>query len=438
MSTDFLALAFAIFLVFLNGFFVAAEFSLVKLRETRVKAIMRHHGWRGRMLARVHNQLDAYLSACQLGITLASLGLGWIGEPAFAHLLEPVFVWFGVADPNIVKGVSFAFAFLTISYLHIVVGELAPKTMAIRTAETVGLWTAPPLFAFYWLMFPLIYVLNASANQILRRTGLSDGTHSEGHFTADELRLVLRNSPDDGQFTEEEWRVLSKALDFRKLTVKDLMRPFNEAIVLHQEDGFEKSLQTIVTYRYSRYPLVDDDGKLVGVVYLKDVLVALQRGQQIDDLIRIARPAITATPEMPAIELFRKFQQGAPHFAVVSYVDGEPQGFITVDNLLNAIVGEIRDEHRRSHEDWIELDDGSLLGKGSLPLYTLERELGTDIPSERAETIAGLVLWKNGDFPTEGQTIEFEKFDVQVKRIKAGKISTVRVFPKTLDYAEGL
>lgn len=430
MSSDLWALLFAIFLVFLNGFFVAAEFSLVKLRETRVKAIMRHHGWRGRMLARVHSQLDAYLSACQLGITLASLGLGWIGEPAFAHLLEPVFAWFDIGDEKIVTGVSFAFAFLTISYLHIVVGELAPKSMAIRTAETVGLWTAPPLWAFYWLMFPLIYVLNASANAILRRFGLTDAAHWEGHFTAEELRLVLRSSPSDDQFNEDEWKILSKALDFRKLTVRDLMRPFNEAVVLHQEDSFEKSLQTIVTYRYSRYPLLDQEGKLAGVVYLKDVLVALQRGQIVTDLQRIARPAITATPEMPANELFRKFQAGAPHFAVVSYLDGEPQGFITVDNLLNAIVGEIRDEYQRSPQDWIHLDDGSLLGKGSLPLYTLERELGIDIPSERAETIAGLVLWKLGDFPQEGATIEFEKFDVQVKKLRAGKIATVRILPK--------
>ena len=428
MITDFSAILFAIFLVFLNGFFVAAEFSLVKLRETRVKAIVRTHGWRGRMLARVHHSLDAYLSACQLGITLASLGLGWVGEPAFAHLLEPLFVWLDIGDVKIVKGVSFAFAFITISYLHIVVGELAPKSMAIRTAESVGLWTAPPLFFFYWGMYPLIYVLNHSSNFILRKIGLTEH-HQEGQFTADELRLVLREAPGDGQFTDDEWKILSKALDFRQLTVRDLMRPMNEAVVLHQSKTIAQNMETMLTHRYSRYPLLNDDGMLIGVVHLKDVFVCLQRGQELTDFSRLMRPAQTVAPEMRAADLFRLFQKGSPHMAVVAYLDGLPQGFITVDNLLSAMVGEVQDEFKRSHNDWTRLDDGSLIGKGSLPIYTLERALGIDIYSERAETIAGLVLWKHGDFPKEGDTIAFEHFNIIVKKVKSGKILNVKVEP---------
>ena len=175
---NILLIVAALFLVALNGFFVAAEFGLVKLRQTRIRAIVKTQGLRGRILATVHNQLDAYLSACQLGITLASLGLGWIGEPAFASLLEPLFALLGVSSPELIHGVSFVFAFVIISFLHIVVGELAPKSMAIRNPERIGLWCAMPLYGFYWTMYPAIWLLNLSANWVLRITGLG-GVH--GH-----------------------------------------------------------------------------------------------------------------------------------------------------------------------------------------------------------------------------------------------------------------
>ncbi len=163
MSNNLFLIAVAFFLVVLNGFFVAAEFALVKLRQTRVKAISKVYGFRGKILAKVHTQLDAYLSACQLGITLASLGLGWVGEPAFAGLLEPVFSYAGVQSPELIHGISFASAFFTISYLHIVLGELAPKSFSIREPELVSVWTSVPLYAFYWVMYPAIWILNNSS-----------------------------------------------------------------------------------------------------------------------------------------------------------------------------------------------------------------------------------------------------------------------------------
>ncbi len=172
------ALIGALFLVALNGFFVAAEFGLVKLRQTRVQSLAAKHGMRGRLLAKVHGRLDAYLSACQLGITLASLGLGWIGEPAFAELLTPVFSLLGVESEKLIHGISLFFAFSCISFLHIVVGELAPKSLAIREAEKVSLWAATPLYGFYWAMYPAIWVLNTSANAVLKLAGL-DADH--GH-----------------------------------------------------------------------------------------------------------------------------------------------------------------------------------------------------------------------------------------------------------------
>jgi CBS domain containing-hemolysin-like protein len=429
---NLLLIALALLLVLLNGFFVAAEFGLVKLRQTRVKAIARTWGMRGRMLARVHGSLDAYLSACQLGITLTSLGLGWVGEPAFARLLEPLFELLEVDDPRIVHGVSFLIAFSLLSYLHIVVGELAPKSMAIRRPEIVSLWTAAPLYAFYWLMYPAIWLLNHSSNRILHWMGLDTSHNHDAHYSVEELKLILRSSRASNDFTADEWRVLAQALDFRDLEVSDLLRPINEAVTLERHAALEDNLDRIAQYRFSRYPLVDEGGAVLGIVHLKDVFIALRHGDAID-LEKLARPAVMILPSLPAMELFRRFQQGAPHFAIVAHEDGRPLGFVTLDNLLGALVGEIRDEFKRSSNEWTKLDDGSLMGKGSLPIFTLERVLGLDIPSENADTVGGLVLWKLGELPKEGQRIEFDSFAIVVKKMSGPRILLLRVYPKQLD-----
>lgn len=434
-----LALIIAAFLlVLLNGFFVAAEFSLVKLRQTRVRAMAKTLGWRGAVLRRVHSDLDAYLSACQLGITLASLGLGWIGEPAFARLLEPAFAALGVSDPEVIHGISFLIAFVTISYLHIVVGELAPKSWAIRNPESVGGWTATPLYAFYWLMYPAIWLLNRSANWLLRTVGLASDGHHDAHYSVEELKLILRSGKSDDQVTGNEWRVLAQALDFRDLEVADLLRPFAEASSLYRDLSLDENLERIAQHRFSRYPLLDSDGKVIGIVHVKDLLIAMHKGALPADLDEIARPAPIVDAGMPATELFRRFQQGAPHLAVANYKDGRPRGFLTLDNLLGALVGEIRDEFRRTSNEWIKLDDGSLMGKGSLPIFTLERTLGLDIESENAETVAGLVLWKLGELPKEGERIAFSNFDVVVKKMQGPRILLVRVYPhrdETADFS---
>src|SRR5690606_17444763 len=188
MLDNLLYIIVALLLVLLNGFFVAAEFGLVKLRQTQARALADAHGWRGRVLISVHQHLDAYLSACQLGITFASLGLGWVGEPAFARLLEPLFAHFGGVGADTLHVVSFVFAFTVISFLHIVLGELAPKSLAIRRTEPVALWTAAPLYAFYWIMYPAIRVLNASANATLRLAGVSVEQQHEARYSREELK----------------------------------------------------------------------------------------------------------------------------------------------------------------------------------------------------------------------------------------------------------
>jgi CBS domain containing-hemolysin-like protein len=415
----------------LNGFFVAAEFGLVKLRATRVRSLAKVGGLRGRLLVAVHQNLDAYLSACQLGITLASLGLGWVGEPAFAQILEPLLTAIGIESAEWIHSISLFFAFFVISFLHIVVGELAPKSMAIRTPERVSLWTAPALYLFYWMMFPAIWVLNKSANAVLRWLGLDASHGSDAHYSPEELKMILRGSHASKQLTPDEWSIMAQMLDFGDLEISDLMRPINEVVAMYKDVSLEENMATAARNRFSRYPYIDSDGETVlGMLHLKDLFLAQQSGKSLDDLSKHLRHVEYVPPNTPALELFRRFRKGAPHFAMVGYRDSKPVGFLTLDNLLSALVGQIRDEFRQNDNDWTLLDDGTLIGKGSLPLFTLGIALGIDLDNEEVESIGGLIMQVLGDLPEEGQKIEFPQFDVVVKKMNGPRIILVRVHPK--------
>jgi CBS domain containing-hemolysin-like protein len=431
-----LLVVLALFLVALNGFFVAAEFGIVTLRKTRIRAIAKTSGVRGRILAKVHSQLDAYLSACQLGITLASLGLGWVGEPAFAALLEPLFGIVGITSDKIIHGVSFVFAFGVISFLHIVVGELAPKSLAIRMPEAIGLWSALPLYGFYWAMYPAIWLLNGSATLVLRLAGLSGAGGHDAHYSTDELKLILRTSQPGEKFTRDERHILAQSLDFGKMTVSDLMRPINEVIALYENRSVQENLETVRRNRLSRYPYFDANGEdVLGVIHLKDLFLAQQSGKAISDLADYLRPVEIISARTPAPDIFRRFKTGAPHFAMIGEKGKRPVGFITLDNLLGAMVGEIRDEFRLNENDWLTQPDGTLIGKASLPIFSLERALGIDINNEEmgldeVESVGGLLMVKLGDIPTQGQRIEFPRFDVVVKKMNGPRIVLVKVIPR--------
>lgn len=419
----------ALGLVALNGFFVAAEFGLVKLRNTRVRALGKLGGIRGPLLAKMHAGLDNYLSACQLGITLASLGLGWVGEPAFARLLEPAFSFIGIESQRIIHGISFFFAFFTISYLHIVVGELAPKSLAIRMPEKVSLWVALPLYCFYWAMYPAIWALNKSSNAVLRFAGLAGGHVHDNHYSSDEIKLILRSSNATDNFSRDEWNILAQTLDFRELEVSDLMRPFSEVIALSRSKSLAENMEIACRHRFSRYPLLDTDGSMLGMVHLKDLFLAQQSGKKVEDLTKFLIRVEHVAPTVSALTLFRRFRDGAPHFAIVGNKGERPLGFLTLDNLLSALVGQIRDEFRQTENDWTRLDDGSLIGKGSLPLQTLERALGIDIDNDEVDSVGGLLMHTLGDIPQEGQKLVFDGFSVVVKKMSGPRIVLVRVFP---------
>jgi len=428
---DFGLILFALFLVLLNGFFVAAEFAMVKLRATKVEAIAKEHGWRGHILRKVHNQLDAYLSACQLGITLASLGLGWVGEPAFAHLLEPVLAAAGIQSQAVVHGIAFFTAFFLISYLHIVVGELAPKSWAIRKPELLSLWTAAPLYLFYWAMYPAIYLLNASANAILRFAGQGEpGSHHEHHYSREELKLILHsNSALDP--ANRDIKVLASAVEMSELEVADWSNSREDLVQLEHDASLADILEVIRRHKYSRYPVYDSEqGDYIGLLHIKDLLLALASDESLAQhfAIRdILRPLESVPRYLPLNVLLDQFRQGGAHFVLVEEGDHKVVGFLTMEDVLEVLVGDIQDEHRKTERGILAYQPGKLLVRGDTPLFKLERLLGVDLDHIEADTLAGLIYETLKRVPEENEELLMGDLQIVVKKMRGPKIVLAKV-----------
>ncbi|MDH1670944.1 hemolysin family protein [Stutzerimonas stutzeri] len=428
---DFGLILFALFLVLLNGFFVAAEFAMVKLRATKVEAIASRHGWRGHILRTVHQQLDAYLSACQLGITLASLGLGWVGEPAFAHLLEPLLAGIGIQSPALVHGIAFFTAFFIISYLHIVIGELAPKSWAIRKPELLSLWTAVPLYLFYWLMYPAIYLLNASANAILRIAGQGEpGAHHDHHYSREELKLILHSNrardPSNPQI-----QVLASAVEMSELEVVDWANSREDLLQLEHDAPLAEILEIIRRHKYSRYPVYDSArGEYVGLLHIKDLLLALAADDRLAEhfcLDELLRPLERVSKHMPLASLLEQFRQGGAHFVLVEEGDHKVIGFLTMEDVLEVLVGDIQDEHRKTERGVLAYQPGKLLVRGDTPLFKLERLLDIDLDHVEAETLAGLVYETLKRVPDEDEVLQVEGLQIVIKKMRGPKIVLAKV-----------
>lgn len=428
---DFGLVLFALFLVLLNGFFVAAEFAIVRLRATKVEALAQAHGWRGHILRTVHNQMDAYLSACQLGITLASLGLGWVGEPAFAHLLEPLLAAIGIESPKLVHGIAFFTAFALISYLHIVVGELAPKSWAIRKPELLSLWTAAPLYLFYWAMYPAIFLLNASANAILRIAGQGEpGPHHEHHYSREELKLILHSSRGSNP-SDQDMRVLASAVELGELEVVDWANSREDLVSLPLTAALDEVFSVFRRHKYSRYPIYDDNsGEFVGVLHIKDLLLHLSLLEMLPSALKLAElmhPIERVGRHMPLSNLLEQFRQGGSHFALVEEADGKVIGYLTMEDVLEALVGDIQDEHRKAERGILAYQPGKLLVRGDTPLAKVERLLGVDLDHVEAETLAGLVYETLKRMPEEEEVLEVDGLRIIVKKMKGPKIVLAKV-----------
>ena len=424
-------LLLALVLLLCNAFFVAAEFGMVRLRATRVATIKDSHGLRGRTLFRVHQHLDAYLSACQLGITLSSLSLGWIGEPAFAYLIEPLLSSLGIGSVKLISIISFLMAFSLLSFLHIVVGELMPKSLAIRQAEKVSLWTVVPLCAFYWMMYPAIWLFNSCSNFFLKKLGLAATHEGTDSYSSEEIKILLHSSHLHGELTQEEVKIIEHTLDFADLKVTELMRPREEMVMLDIKEPVESIMKTLMHYRYSRYPVYDPETQhVLGVIHVKDILPTLYLQGEITELKSFIRPILKVSNNELALDLLRKFREGAPHFALVYNRYKSLNGFVTLDNLLQVMIGRIKDEFNLTEVDWVKQADGSIIIKGSCSLYSLEQALHCEIDTKDKDidTLSGLILHRLGALPKEGTRLEFKEFSGVIESVQGSRIAKVRVY----------
>jgi len=415
----------AFILVLLNGFFVAAEFALVKLRATKTPSLAKKNGLRGRVLLQVHSKLDAYLSACQLGITLASLGLGWVGEPAFAHLIAPILQAIGINNNELIHAVAFISAFALISFLHIVVGELAPKSLAIRNPERLALATAVPLYAFYWLMYPAIYMLNASSNIILKLLG-HQNHHDDSNYSRDELKLILHSSR--AHKYSNDMQVVAQAIELAELEAVDWANSREDLIYLETSMDKDKLAQIFKRHKYSRYPVFDTENhQFIGLLHIKDWLVQLLEKNDDFDLTEHLHPLEFVSRSMPLTTLLEKFRTGQSHFALITSADNKVIGYLTMEDVLETLVGDIQDEHKRSDRSILTYKPGKLLMRGDTPLFKLERLLKIDLEHIEAETLAGLIYDQIKRVPNEDEVIETCGLRIIIKKMRGPKIVLAKV-----------
>jgi CBS domain containing-hemolysin-like protein len=409
-------------LVFLNGFFVASEFALVKVRSTQLDAIDEVDK-KVALARRLTSHLDAYLSATQLGITLSSLALGWIGEPYVASLIRPILIHIGISAPGIVKAVSIAVGFSIITYLHIVLGEVTPKWLGIQKALVISLWISPPLHLFYTIFRPAIWFLQASATWIMKsvyRTNPVTGTelaHSE-----EELRVILTENEDPADDTELGNELLINALDFRRRVVRDIMTPRGDVIYLDMQDSFDANVQVAIESGHTRFPLVQGHlDNTIGLIHIKDLMREMKFDRH--DLLAIKRELMPVPEFMPLQKLLRQFLAKRSHFAVVVDEYGGAVGIVTLDNVVGELVGEIKDEFDLEQvKEFVRINDEEFVVQGQLVLYELKDLANLELENAEVSTIGGYVVQLLGHLPKQGEQVQIDGYLVTITQTDGRRI----------------
>ena len=420
----------ALVLVVLNGFFVAAEFALVRVRSTSVDQLADEGRAGADTLQAAMGSLDDYLAVTQLGITIASLGLGWAGEPAVASLVEPVLG--PVLPPDILHLVSFALGFGFITFLHVVFGELAPKTIAIARAERIALLVAPPLKLFYYLFYPGLVVFNGTANAFTSLIGIPPASETDETLEEREIRMVLSRAGEEGNVDAREVEMIERVFDLDDTVVREVMVPHPDVTAVPADATLETIRSTVLSAEHTRYPVVDADDadQVVGFVDVKDVLRAGESETAADTTAAdIARDVLVVPESMPIDDLLMQFRDERQQMAAVVDEWGSLEGIATVEDVVEAVVGDIRDEFdvdereasiRRRADGGYEVD-------GGVPLRAVNDALGTSFHSEEFETIAGLVLGRLDRVPEVGDSLAVDGHVVEVTAMDDSRIDTVSI-----------
>ncbi len=424
----FLEILAILALVLTNGFFVAAEFAIVKVRSTQIETLSKENPRLAKIAKHVTSHLDVYLSTSQLGVTIASIALGWIGEPVMSRLVEPVINFLGIGDDRMIHAVSFILGFSMITFLHITLGEQAPKYAAIQYPKTFTLGVALPLRLFYMVFRPFIYILNSSANLMLRVVGINPTGEKSLAHSEEEIRLLIADGQKTGVIDATEYKLIENIFDFTETTVREIMVPRTDVFALDIAEPFEKNRKLAIDSGYSRIPVYRETiDSVIGILYMKD-LFKMDQADPSNRLEQILRPVYFA-PEMISINrLMQDFLKQKVHFGVITDEFGGTSGIVTLEDIIEKIVGQIQDEYDDEQKEIEALTDGSYLVSPKIRINAFNKYFGCDIADdEHYQTLAGFLNHLAGHIPNLSETMHFGGLVFTITKKNAKRIQQVKV-----------
>jgi CBS domain containing-hemolysin-like protein len=421
-----LYLLLIMFLVLLNGFFVAAEFALVKVRQTRLQQLVEEGNKKANYALSVTKKLDTYLSATQLGITLASLGLGWVGEPAISKMIvAPLFRQFGLESYLFQHTISFIIAFSVITFLHIVLGELAPKSLAIQKSEATSIWLSAPLILFYKIFRPAIWLLNGAANRLLYMFGLRPAEEHEAH-TEEEIRILMSQSAKSGHIDKDEMILFDNLFEYSDRIAREVMLPRTDMDCLYSEASFADNLSFVYRTKRTRYPVaLRDKDQIIGFVHIADLLTADPDEEQ--SLDKFLRPILTVPESMEISRVMKLMQKRHSQLAIVIDEYGGTAGLLTAEDILEEIVGEMQDEFD-SERPSVERSDNYISVDGRVLIEELNDMLELAIEDEEVDSIGGWLYKKLEGSPVKGKRQEFGGYIYEVAEAKRHRIMRIHIY----------
>ncbi len=434
---DLLKLVLVLVLVVANGFFVAAEFSLVSVRRTRIAELVEKGNLRARDVQKAIENPDNVIAATQLGITLASLGLGWVGEPALSHFLEPVVHLFPLnIQPEVSRSIAAGISFALITFLHVVAGELAPKSIALQDPEGTSLIVARPTLFTEVLFKPAIIALNGAGNLLLRLFGVEPASGHELVHSVEELKMLVEASTEGGVMEKDEGEMLHAIFDFGELLVEQVMIPRTEIIAVEADASLQDTIQRMINHPYTKFPVYEDNlDQIVGIVHARDVIAATQDPERAACAARdLAREALFVPQAISVNRLLQEFRARRQHIAIVLDEYGGTAGLVTLEDLLEEIVGEVSGPFDEQPPEIQPLADGQVLIDGLTLIDDVNEELGLHLEDPHYNTIAGYVLGRLGRIPGVGDAVEVDGVRLEVREMDGLRIS--RLLLQRLDGRE--
>ncbi len=429
---DLLRLLAVIILVLANGFFVAAEFALISVRRTRIAELVSKGNQAAKWAQKALENPDQVIAATQLGITLASLGLGWVGEPALSHLLEPLIELFpGEMQSEVSHSISAGFAFAIITFLHVVVGELAPKSIALQNPEDTSLWVARPTLWTEWIFKPFIWALNGTGNALLKLFGVEPASGHELVHSVEELKMIVTASAEEGVVEDEEREMLYAVFDFGELLVRQVMIPRTEILGFEADMNLDESIDVATHSTFTKFPVYDDNlDNILGVVHIKDLLRAEHDPDRQDSLARdLIREAYFVPETVPVRRVLQEFRDRRQHIAIVMDEFGGTAGLVTLEDLMEEIVGEVSDPFDVSQPEIQKNPDGSVSVDGLALIEEVNDALGLNLIEPHYDTIAGFILGKFGRIPAVGDAVELDGFRFQIVSMDGMRIEKITLSP---------